>query len=106
LKPFIGKTVIKVLTGQRRVGKSYHLFQVINLIKEENQEAAILYINKVDLAFSFIKTADDLNEYILDNKSKSGKTYLLLMKFSMMNILNQSFNYLCLMRILVLLHRK
>jgi len=70
--------VIKVLTGQRRVGKSYLLFQVINLIKEENPAAAILYINKEDLAFSFIKTADDLNEYILDNKSKSAKTYVFI----------------------------
>jgi|AntRauMFilla1563_2_1112583.scaffolds.fasta_scaffold12428_3 predicted AAA+ superfamily ATPase len=78
LRPFIGKTVIKVLTGQRRVGKSYLLFQVINLIKEENPAAAILYINKEDLAFSFIKTADDLNEYILDNKSKSAKTYVFI----------------------------
>jgi hypothetical protein len=78
LRPFIGKTLIKVLTGQRRVGKSYLLFQVINLIKEENPAAAILYINKEDLAFSFIKTADDLNEYILDNKSKSAKTYVFI----------------------------
>jgi uncharacterized protein len=78
LKPFIGKNVIKVLTGQRRVGKSYLLFQVINLIKEENPVAAILYINKEDLAFSFIKTADDLNGYILDNKSTSGKTYVFI----------------------------
>lgn len=78
LKPFIGKTVIKVLTGQRRVGKSYLLFQIINLIKEENQDAAILYINKEDLAFSFIKTADDLNGYILDNKSTSEKTYVFI----------------------------
>jgi len=78
LKPFIGKNVIKVLTGQRRVGKSYLLFQVINLIKEENPAAAILYINKEDLAFSFIKTADDLNGYILDNKSTSGKTYVFI----------------------------
>jgi len=27
IKPFIGKEIIKVITGQRRVGKSYILFQ-------------------------------------------------------------------------------
>jgi predicted AAA+ superfamily ATPase len=27
-KPFIGKQIIKVFTGQRRVGKSYLLFQI------------------------------------------------------------------------------
>lgn len=27
IKPFIGKQIIKVLTGQRRVGKSYILLQ-------------------------------------------------------------------------------
>ncbi|MDD4501418.1 MAG: ATPase, partial [Bacteroidales bacterium] len=29
IKPFIGKEIIKVITGQRRVGKSYILFQLI-----------------------------------------------------------------------------
>lgn len=74
LRPFIGKNLIKVLTGQRRVGKSYLLFQIIQLLQEENQNTPILYINKEDLRFSFIKSAEDLNEYILTHKSKSYKT--------------------------------
>lgn len=78
LRPFVGKNLIKVLTGQRRVGKSYLLFQIIQLIQEENQNAPILYINKEDLGFSFIKSAEDLNEYILTHKSKSGKTYVFI----------------------------
>lgn len=78
LRPFIGKPVIKVLTGQRRVGKSYLLFQIINLIKEENPDATILYINKEDLAFGFVKTANDLNKFVLDNKSKADKTYVFI----------------------------
>ncbi|MEX2514069.1 MAG: ATP-binding protein [Cyclobacteriaceae bacterium] len=78
LRPFIGKNIIKVLTGQRRVGKSYLLFQIIQLIQQENQNASILYINKEDLAFSFIKSAENLNEYILTHQSKSGKTFVFI----------------------------
>jgi predicted AAA+ superfamily ATPase len=33
IRPFIAKNVIKVLTGQRRVGKSYILLQVMEEIK-------------------------------------------------------------------------
>ena len=33
IKAFIGKGIIKVLTGQRRVGKSYILLQIMQEIK-------------------------------------------------------------------------
>ncbi len=78
VKPFIGKNVIKVFTGQRRVGKSYLLFQLIQLIRQLNPEAGVLYINKEDLAFADIKTAHDLNDYVLAHKSKQGKTYIFI----------------------------
>jgi uncharacterized protein len=35
VKPFIGKSLIKVFTGQRRVGKSYLLFQVMQFIQQQ-----------------------------------------------------------------------
>lgn len=35
--PFVGKPIIKVLTGQRRVGKSYLLFQIIQWICEQEK---------------------------------------------------------------------
>lgn len=78
IKPFIGQNIIKVLTGQRRVGKSYLLFQVIQWIKEQDSKASILYINKEDLAFSFLKTAEELNEYVLSQAAQSGKTYVFI----------------------------
>lgn len=78
LKPFIGKNIIKVLTGQRRVGKSYLLFQIIRLVREQDKNASIIYINKEDLAFSFIKTAEDLNSYVLSYLDKKCKTYLFI----------------------------
>ena len=78
VKPFIGKNIIKVFTGQRRVGKSYLLFQLIRLIREQEPEAGVLYINKEDLAFSTVKTGHDLNDFVLAHKRKSGRTYVFI----------------------------
>ena len=55
VKPFIGKNLIKCFTGQRRVGKSFLLFQLMDLIKEKDSDAKILYINKEDLADKRLK---------------------------------------------------
>lgn len=78
IEPFIGKNLIKVFTGQRRVGKSYLLFQLMEEVKKKDSEAKILYINKEDLAFAHIRNADDLNAYVLQNKSADGKTYVFI----------------------------
>lgn len=76
--PFLGKNIIKVFTGQRRVGKSYLLYQIILMLKAKNADVPIIYINKEDLQFSFIKTAEDLSHYILENKSNHQKTYIFI----------------------------
>jgi predicted AAA+ superfamily ATPase len=65
IKPFIYKEIIKVITGQRRVGKSYILFQLIKEIREANPSANIIYINKElqphqhitdnDIFYSYVK---------------------------------------------------
>lgn len=78
IEPFIGKNLIKVFTGQRRVGKSYLLFQLMEEVKKRDSEAKILYINKEDLSFAHIRNADDLNDYVLQNKSADGKTYVFI----------------------------
>jgi uncharacterized protein len=70
IKPFIRKGLIKVLSGQRRVGKSYLLFQIIHFVQSQDPGANIIYINKEDLQFDQIRDAVSLNEYIL-SKSKS-----------------------------------
>ena len=44
--PFINKNIIKVLTGQRRVGKSCILKQVQQQILDTSPNANIIYINK------------------------------------------------------------
>jgi len=64
IKPYIGKQIIKVFTGQRRVGKSVLLRQTANLIKEQNELVNIVYINKELYEFKEIKTSDDLFQYV------------------------------------------
>ena len=49
IKPFMRTNTIKVMVGHRRVGKSYILYQLINLINSEESDANIIYINKEDL---------------------------------------------------------
>lgn len=78
LIPFIGKQLIKVLTGQRRVGKSYVLKQVMLYISEIDSEANIIYINKEDLGFSGVKSADDLNEYVIQNTLAGRMNYVFI----------------------------
>lgn len=77
IRPFIDKGVIKVLTGQRRVGKSYILLQLMNEIKNENPDANIIYINKEQEEFRSIKTDEDLADYV-QNKLSLGKNYLFI----------------------------
>ncbi|MDX2189289.1 MAG: AAA family ATPase, partial [Bacteroidota bacterium] len=75
---YIDKSIIKVFTGQRRVGKSYMLYQIIALIQSKNPKANIIYINKEDLAFSDIKNAEDLNNYIKAHKEDNTKNYIFI----------------------------
>lgn len=64
IKPFINKQLIKVITGQRRIGKSYILMQLADVIKEQNPLANIIYVDKERLAFSEIRKDTDLYNYV------------------------------------------
>ena len=48
IRSFMDKDIIKVLIGQRRVGKSYILYQIMDELKEQFavKEEQIIYINK------------------------------------------------------------
>ncbi|WHP46544.1 ATP-binding protein [Mannheimia bovis] len=78
VRPFIGKSLIKVFTGQRRVGKSYLLFQIMQEIQASNEQANLIYVNKEDLAFSTLKTAKDLEEFVLSQKKNGQKNYIFI----------------------------
>ena len=76
IMPFMRKNLVKVLTGHRRVGKSYILFQLMDLICKDESEANIIYINKEDITFDDIKTAKDLNDFILSKSVTNKMNYI------------------------------
>ncbi len=78
IEPYIGSGLIKFLTGQRRVGKSYVLRQVMDEIRKRNQHARIIYINKEDYQFEAIKTHDHLMSYLKSITTLSEKCYLFI----------------------------
>ncbi len=78
IKPFINTSLIKVIIGQRRVGKSYLLYQIMDFIKEESNQSTIIYINKEDFEFDFIKDYRELIEYVNSKVNKTNKNYLLI----------------------------
>lgn len=78
IEPHISNGLIKVFVGQRRVGKSYILFQTIEYIKKSIQDSNIIYINKEDFEFDGIKTYADLIKYVESQKSESHKNFLFI----------------------------
>lgn len=78
IKPFIGKEIIKVISGQRRVGKSYMLFQLIDEIKKSDPLSNIIYINKELKPFEKIVNDDILYKYVKENLKIDVKNYLFI----------------------------
>ena len=73
----MGKDLIIVLVGQRRVGKSYTL-RMIRELKEKEEGNNIIYIDKEKEQFDFIKTYQDLNEYIKAHFVKGKMNYIMV----------------------------
>ena len=63
ISPFIEKDLIKVITGQRRVGKSYFLQDIRKKLTASGR-GHLLYINKEDLAFDSIRDYRDLVRWV------------------------------------------
>ena len=76
IEKYLGKDTIIVLTGQRRVGKSY-ILKMIRDIKGKDENNNIIYIDKEKKAFDHIKTYQDLNSYI-DTHYQNGKMNYIL----------------------------
>jgi uncharacterized protein len=77
IRPFVNQPLIKVLIGQRRVGKSFLLRQVAAEILSGNAEANIIYIDKEKYEFDVIQNYHHLMEYI-KSRQKEGMNYLFI----------------------------
>ena len=79
---YVGNRLIKVLVGQRRTGKSFILRQLLNkLIESGINRNNTLYINKEYTDFDFLKTYQDLDDFVKfykHNLNISSKIYLFI----------------------------
>lgn len=66
--PYVQKNIIKIFVGQRRVGKSYMLFQLMDRISALDSDVQQIYINKELSEFADIRQADDLLGYVADHR--------------------------------------
>ncbi len=78
IKPYINTNIIKVIVGQRRVGKSYFLYQVMDEIRKIDKDANIIYINKELYEFDRIKNYHDLKMYIEKKSINKEKNYIFI----------------------------
>lgn len=101
IQPFIGKQIIKVFTGQRRVGKSCLLQQIMNKISLTQPDTALVYINLEEYELSKIRTDEHLHQYITAHTSPNKKTALFIDEIQNVNgfekvlrsiLLNESFD--------------
>lgn len=78
LLPYVGKNIIKVLTGQRRVGKSYILKSVAQHIRENDLTANLIAIDLENFAFSHITDAQSLHAEITARLKEGCKNYIFI----------------------------
>lgn len=78
IAPFINKNIIKVLTGQRRVGKSCILRQLQAHIRQTDAEANIVSINKELEEFAFIRNNEDLSAFVAERLRDGVRNYLFI----------------------------
>jgi hypothetical protein len=77
IERFLGKDTIIILTGQRRIGKSY----ILRLFRDKvnmDERANIIFIDKEKHEFDDIKTYKDLNAYINERRDKEKTNYILI----------------------------
>jgi predicted AAA+ superfamily ATPase len=79
IAPFIGKPVIKVITGLRRSGKSCLLRQIAQrLLEQHNVEPRdILLVDKESLDFQDLRTANDLHTFVKQRRGRSKRRFYL-----------------------------
>ncbi|MBQ6071649.1 MAG: ATP-binding protein [Bacteroidales bacterium] len=76
VEKLLGKGILIVLTGQRRVGKSYVMKELVQ--RKQNEDANVIYIDKEKTAFDFIANYKDLVAYIDEQRKPKKHTYILI----------------------------
>jgi predicted AAA+ superfamily ATPase len=75
---WIDKPVIKIIIGQRRVGKSMFMIQVMEHIRNSNPEANCIYINTENEEYQHIKNYETLQKEVNTRLKKGVKNYLFI----------------------------
>lgn len=77
IEHYLGKDTIIILTGQRRIGKSY----ILRLFRDkvsQNEHTNVIFIDKEKHEFDDIRTYKDLNAYIDERRDRSKTNYILV----------------------------
>ena len=77
IERYLSKDTIIILTGQRRIGKSY----ILRLFRDKVSKDAganVIFIDKEKHEFDDIKTYQDLNAYIDERRNKKKTNYILV----------------------------
>lgn len=78
IRPFMGKDLIKIFTGQRRIGKSYMLKQLIEEIRSSDPDGNIIYIDKELEEFSRLRNSEDLHGYVMHHLVEGKHNFLFI----------------------------
>lgn len=81
IRPFIDKPVVKIISGLRRVGKSYFMRLIIEDLKRRNiNDKQIIYIDMESMDFDFISNYHQLHDFIKNSPSpaQDRKIYLFI----------------------------
>lgn len=78
VRNYMYKNIIKVVIGQRRVGKSVLLLQILDMVRNDKPDSNIVYINKEDLAFESITGYKELVSYAEERKQESKDNFLFI----------------------------
>ena len=77
IERFLGKDTLIILTGQRRIGKSY----ILRLFRDklnQDERANVIYIDKEKHEYDDIQTYRDLNAYIDARRDRSKTNFILV----------------------------
>ena len=74
--PYADKSMIKVLVGQRRVGKSCILSSIEQVLREQHPDANFITVNLENFEFSHIREAEDLYKEITTRFKSGHKNYI------------------------------